>query len=176
MKSIIKVNNVEIWIDEQKHLVPIKPICDALGIDAEGQRQRIEKDEILGSTAFVIKAVAADGKQREMTCLPMKFIFGWLFSISTDRVAEHAKDAVIMYKLECYDALYNYFSEKAMFLEEKQSSLSEKITEYQQIQYEFKNAQKRLNQAKNELNQVKDLSFDEWKVTRKQLTLPFHEE
>ena len=44
----------------------IRPICEALGVDPEGQRQRIERDEILGPTACMIKAVAGDGKDREM--------------------------------------------------------------------------------------------------------------
>lgn len=43
----------------------IKPICDAMGIDVESQRGKINSDEILSSTAVLSTAVAADGKERE---------------------------------------------------------------------------------------------------------------
>jgi hypothetical protein len=101
MKSIIKINNVEILVDEKQQLVPIKPICDALCIDDKAQKDRIKRDEILSSVEVIMTSTGSDGKQYEMVCLPIKFIFGWLFSIDTGRVADRAKDAVIKYKLAC---------------------------------------------------------------------------
>ena len=49
--------------DEQ--MIAIRPICEALGIDADSQRKRIERDEILSPTAVMMTVVAADGKDRE---------------------------------------------------------------------------------------------------------------
>jgi hypothetical protein len=46
-------------------------------------------------------SVAGDEKEREMLCLPLKFVFGWLFTIETSRVNEDAQEAVIKYQLEC---------------------------------------------------------------------------
>lgn len=36
-KIIAKVNNVDIVATSDEQLVPIRPICEALGIDANGQ-------------------------------------------------------------------------------------------------------------------------------------------
>lgn len=74
---ITRVNNVDIVAtsDEQK-MVPIRPICEALGIDDKAQRDRIKRDEILKTTEVTITLVAADGKEREMTCIPLEFVFG----------------------------------------------------------------------------------------------------
>lgn len=108
-KTIVRVNNVDIIATSDEQMIAIHPICEALGIDEEGQRQRIVRDEILSSTACMIKAVAADGKDREMYCIPYKYVFGWLFSIDTSRVNEEARPAVLRYKEECYDALYRHF-------------------------------------------------------------------
>ena len=47
-RIIARVNNVDIVSTSDEQLVPIRPICEALGIDANGQKQRIERDEILG--------------------------------------------------------------------------------------------------------------------------------
>lgn len=76
---IAKVNNVPIILIERGKRVPIKPICEALGIDAEPQRQKILDDDILSSTALLSKAVAADGKDREMLCLPLKYVLAGCF-------------------------------------------------------------------------------------------------
>lgn len=67
-KIIARVNNVDILSTGDEQFVAIRPICEALGVDPEGQRQRIERDEILGLVACMIKAVAADGKI--VKCMP----------------------------------------------------------------------------------------------------------
>lgn len=63
-KIIARVNNVDILSTSDEQLVAIRPICEALGIDWSSQKQRIERDEILGSTMVMITTVAADGKKR----------------------------------------------------------------------------------------------------------------
>ncbi len=108
---VSKVNSIEIQTVEKDkdYCVPIRPICDALGVDFSAQRQRIDRDEILCSTVVVITTVAADKKEREMYCLPIKYVWGWLLTIDVSRVKEEAKEVVIAYQMECYDVLYNYF-------------------------------------------------------------------
>lgn len=54
--------------------VAMKPICDAIGVDWEGQRQRIKRDPILSSVACTIKATGADGKQYEMLFLDLYYL------------------------------------------------------------------------------------------------------
>ena len=175
-RLIARVNNVDIVSTSDEQLVPIRPICEALGIDANGQKQRIERDEILGSTACVIHAVAADGKEREMFAIPYMYVFGWLFSIDTSRVSEEARPSVIRYKQECYRALYEHFTEPQTFLKEKQAIIEAKVSEYQDCQRRFRDAQKLMNDAKAELNQVMKITIDEWRMNNRQMSLPFKEE
>jgi hypothetical protein len=67
-RTLATINSVAIQMVENdgNKLIPVKPVCEALGIDPEAQRQRIERDKILSSVACVIKATGADGKQYEM--------------------------------------------------------------------------------------------------------------
>ena len=107
------INGVEIYAEVNENgqiFVPIKPICTAIGIDSEGQRQRIMRHHILSSTAFTLKAVAEDGREREMLCLPLEYIYGWLFTIDANQVAESRREAVGKYQHECYDVLYRHFT------------------------------------------------------------------
>lgn len=54
--------------------------------------------------------VGADNKEREMVCLAVKFIYGWLFTINPGKVAPEAREAVTRYRRECYDVLYDHFA------------------------------------------------------------------
>lgn len=109
---ISKINGVDIVTVERdgEILVPIKPVCEAIGIDDRAQRDKIQSDEILASTGVLSTSVAADGKEREMFCLPLKYVYGWLFTINPKNVAPEAREAVARYRRECYDVLYEHFA------------------------------------------------------------------
>ena len=113
-KTVAKINDVSIVVIENgKSLVPIRPICDAIGVDYSAQLQKIKSDEILGSVVRLSLSTGTDKKQYEMFCIPFKYVFGWLFTINPKNVKPEAQQAVIRYKMECYNALYNYFTERA---------------------------------------------------------------
>lgn len=92
-----------------KPYVPMLPICENIGLDWEAQRQRIQRDDVLSSTTFIIQAVAEDGKNREMVCLPLHYLNGWLFGIDTKRVKSSIRGKLNQYKRECYEVLWQYW-------------------------------------------------------------------
>ncbi|MCQ8140326.1 phage antirepressor N-terminal domain-containing protein, partial [Vibrio parahaemolyticus] len=65
--------------------VAMKPIVANIGIDWHSQRQKL--NDRFASTAVEITSVAEDGKLRDMTCLPLKKLPSWLYSISPNKVA-----------------------------------------------------------------------------------------
>ena len=67
-------NPVPTILHNGKPHVGMKALCEQMGLDWEGQRQRVSRDETLNSTACVIKVVATDGKSRERVCLPLDMI------------------------------------------------------------------------------------------------------
>jgi hypothetical protein len=78
-------------------------------VDWDSQRQKIQQDEVLNSVAVQITVVANDGKQREMTCLPLDYLNGWLFKLNPSKVAPEVKGRVIAYQRECYKVLAQHF-------------------------------------------------------------------
>lgn len=175
-KSLAKVNDVTIQLvtDNEQKLVPIRPICEALGIDHDVQNRKIKEDDFLSSVATLSVATGADGKQYPMMCLPLKYVFGWLFTINPKNVKEDAREAVAKYRAKCYDVLYNYFTEQNDFLEEKQQIVNQKIEEYENIRVDFKSAEKRLKTAKTDLFKAKDFTYEQWKEARRQVSIDFH--
>lgn len=109
---ITQINGVDIVTVEQdgETCVPIKPVCDALGIDVDAQRNKLNSDEFFNSTTAIIAVVAADGKEREMYCLRLRDVYGWLATINPGKVAPEAREAVTRYRRECYDVLYDHFA------------------------------------------------------------------
>lgn len=91
------------------HHVALRPICDALGIDWEAQRLRIRRHPVLNETACVTKAVAADGKEREVVALPLDKLNGWLFGVSVNRVKPELREKLISYQRECFEVLARHF-------------------------------------------------------------------
>lgn len=103
-----KIETVE--VGGQPH-VALKPIVEGMGLDWNGQFQRIKRDAVLGATMCVTHMVATDGKSRETTTLPLKMLNGFLFGIDAGRVRQEIRDQVIAYQRECYDALAAYWAD-----------------------------------------------------------------
>ena len=85
--TVTKVNEVMILVsNDPERLVPIKPICEALGIDSEPPRKKIQEDLDLSSTASLSMVVASDGNAREMHCWTLQYVFGRLFTVNSTMV------------------------------------------------------------------------------------------
>ncbi|RNI27659.1 chromosome partitioning protein ParA [Rufibacter immobilis] len=176
-RTVATVNNVSILIVENgEKIVPIRPICKAMGIDEDSQKRKIEGDEILSSVATLSMATGADGKNYEMFCIPYEFIFGWLFTINPKNVKPEAQAAVTEYKLACYKALFRSFTAKALFLEHKEAAMKAQIEVVNKVSRDFREAQSTLKLAKARLNTLKDTTLEEWEANNRQLSFEFPEE
>lgn len=62
-QTVATVNHSGILIiDHGQKLVPIKPICEALGINDKSQRDKIADDEFLNSVGVLSTSTGKDGK------------------------------------------------------------------------------------------------------------------
>ena len=89
MKSIqTKFLGLDITVinHEDKPYVPMKQIAENIGLDWKAQYRRISDNEVLSSTMVIMTTVAEDGKKREMVCLPLHYLNGWLFGIKPSKV------------------------------------------------------------------------------------------
>lgn len=110
-----EITVVLVEIDNQQiAYVPLKPICDYLGVDWAGQFQRIQRDSILSEevSGIVVTPTPLSSKfanPQEMLCLPLDFLNGWLFGINANRVKPEIRDRVLRYQKECYRILADAF-------------------------------------------------------------------
>ena len=110
-----------VLVDVEGHstiYVPARPICDYLGVDWSGQRQRISRDLVLsGELVPCVVVTPTQGQpdqRREMLCLPLDMINGWLFGINATRVKAELRDRLIQYQRECYRVLADAFVNRTM--------------------------------------------------------------
>ena len=100
--------------------VPVRPICDLLGVDWSGQRRRINRDAVLSGEMRSVAVTSTEGERtvtRDMQCLPLDYISGFLFGINADRVKPELKERVVRYQRECYKVLAEAFSEGRLTVE-----------------------------------------------------------
>jgi len=164
--TIAKINNVSIlMIEDGESLVPIKPICEALGIDHDSQRRKIKENEILSSVMVLSYSTGKDGKQHKMTCIPYKFIFGWLFTINAKNVKKDARENLLKTKLEYYNAFYDMSITRSHFLQQKQEAIIKRQ------QKNIDNLEKKIivkkdtyNIESKRLKEIMSVSFEEWQA------------
>ncbi|HBC5915864.1 TPA: phage antirepressor N-terminal domain-containing protein [Proteus mirabilis] len=101
-------NNLYVVNYNGQPYVPMKPIVEGMGMDWTGQLNKLKQK--FRSTVEEISIVAADGKERNMICLALRKLAGWLHTISPNKVKPEIRDKVIKYQEECDDVLYEYWT------------------------------------------------------------------
>jgi hypothetical protein len=155
--DLVKINEVEISFPMQGEtiLVPIKPVCEVLGIDHSAQVQTLKNHPILGSTMVESTTVAADGKDRNMLCLPLKYFFGWLFSIDARKVKPEASEAVIAYQEKVYDVIYDKFFLEPVQQKKKLILILEKENQLLGLENERKELNAQIKVVKDQIEEIK---------------------
>ena len=97
---------------EPRIYVPVRPICEALGLSWGSQRNRIARDEVLRDGArgvFIMNTPGRGGGRQEMLCLPLDLLPGWLFGLSAGSVKPELREKILRYRRECFAVLWNAF-------------------------------------------------------------------
>lgn len=118
--------------------VPIRPICEFLGVAWDPQRRRINRDLVLSDEVKGVTVTVTPGGRQEMICLPLDYISGFLFGISASRVKEEARDRLVRYQRECYKVLAEAFQEGRLtadpVLDDLLQSDTEAVQAYKMLQ------------------------------------------
>lgn len=88
-------------------LVPIRPICQALGIDDRAQRQKLQSHPTFGACGVMITSHDTTGRQQEMFAMPADMVMGWLCTIHPGKVAPRARDALAVFQRNLFRAAYD---------------------------------------------------------------------
>lgn len=150
LKTPFMGTEITIVEHDNKPYVAVKAICDHIGLAWNAQFERLNRDEVLKSTIRVIRTVAEDSKDREMVCIPLNYLNGWLFGISLNRIRPELKNKLIQYKKECYEVLWDYWATGIARRDEIEERLYKLKSEEQESVRNGSEAGRALNKRKQE--------------------------
>jgi ferritin-like metal-binding protein YciE len=122
--------------------VPLRPVIEGLGLDWASQTRRINRDPILSDEQKRVVVTTTDSRHetmpREMLCLHLDFLSGFLFGINANRVKSDLRERLIRYQRECYKVLTEAFQEGRLtadpVLDELLQSNSDAVQAYKMLQ------------------------------------------
>lgn len=88
---------------------PMKPIVEGMGMAWQPQHAKIRTNASRWSITNIV-TVAEDGKSREVVCMPLRKLPGWLMTINPRKVAPAIRETVTLYQNECDDALWDFWT------------------------------------------------------------------
>lgn len=106
----VPFHNAELYLVEfnGQPYTAMRPIVENMGLDWKAQLVKIKQR--FNSVVGEITTTGKDGKQYKMLCLPLKKLFGWLMTISPNKVKPELRETVITYQNECDDVLWDYWT------------------------------------------------------------------
>ncbi len=109
--------------EESEVYVPLRTITEFLGLGWGSQFNRLQRDEVLKARVRMVTIHGADGRPREMVCLPLDLLPGWLFGITTSRVREDLAPKLRRYREECFRVLWREYQSELMQRQQAQAQV-----------------------------------------------------
>ncbi|ENX5637758.1 phage antirepressor N-terminal domain-containing protein [Salmonella enterica] len=104
---------------------PMKPIVEGMGMDWASQFTKM-KQRFKASIVKITMQLPGDEQRREILCLALRKLAGWLQTISPNKVKPEIRDKVIKYQEECDDVLYDYWTKGKAENPRKKTSVDER--------------------------------------------------
>ncbi|MGO9569725.1 MAG: phage antirepressor N-terminal domain-containing protein [Desulfomonilaceae bacterium] len=86
--------------------VPLKRLCELLGIDHKWQTKKVKSEEIFDGK--VLSVPGKDGRHRKMFCLPLKRIHFWMFRVDPNIVRPEIIERLLEYRDESETAMSHF--------------------------------------------------------------------
>lgn len=120
VRKEINFNDVNLTgiFKEGKIYIIIKNFCEILGVNFNGQLQRIKRDEVLSKGVCKIH-IPSEGGTQETNLLDHEFLPMWLTGIKVNQCREEVKSFLLIFKLKAKDILSDAFFGKRKVVQEK---------------------------------------------------------
>ena len=146
-------DSITVALVEAEMYVPLRPIVEALGLSWGSQRNRVQRDEVLAHQVRQVTMAGADGRQRDLVCIPLDPLPGWLFGITTSRVRPELQAKLSRYRAECFRVLWNAFKQDILPTAQPASMPVPTDRSGAEIAYEIATAMQHLARQQMELEQ-----------------------
>ena len=155
--KLVKFHETEFvtFIDQAgKPFVAVKPICDAIGINANTALKGIRNHPILGPDSAIQHHQVGKDQRREYLMIPIEYINGWLFSIDLKRVNPEARQKLLVYQKECYQVLHKAFFGVTRNIVDKQKQRFELLQDLRIVESEITLLSNRKKEIYKQLDKI----------------------
>lgn len=116
--------------------VPVKRLCDPLGLEISGQRQRIKRDEVLSEGAGILPLPSTGGDQ-DTFCIRYDLIPMWLTGVSANAVRPEVRERLKLYRKEAAQVLAAYFLGSGISVNERRATAEDVYLKSLEMQLEI---------------------------------------
>lgn len=89
--------------------VAMRPVVEAIGLEWRGQSEKLRKNKEKFNCVDIY-TVGQDGRNRQMQCIPLSKLNGFLFTINPEKVPDpQVRRRVELYQEECFIVLHDYW-------------------------------------------------------------------
>ena len=100
-------NNLYLVEHQGNPYVPMKPVVEGMGLAWQGQHAKLTTKFSKGIKEIVIPSA---GGNQTMTCLPLRKLPAWLYSVQPGKVSPAIREKVVAYQEECDEVLWQYWT------------------------------------------------------------------
>lgn len=107
----VPFHNAELYIVEfeGQPYTPLRQIVQGMGLDWASQFTKI-KQKFATCVVEITMQILGDDQSRSHTCIPVRKLPAWLYSVNPNKVKPEHRDTVIKYQEECDDVLWDYWT------------------------------------------------------------------
>ena len=170
--SIYTDHNHRIHLVEHEGMryLPIKPLCELMGIDYKKQVAKLKKHYLTSGQLGTLRVPnSKDGKTYEMTCLPFIFAAGWIYAI--DAKATNNPDKVAQTQALVIMAMYRDMEVPRIVQQQKIAEYERIDTLIKEQRLNFRNAKATIQDLERAKDNIKTMSNEEWIEQSQQLAL-----
>lgn len=129
----VPFHNAELYLVEfdGQPYTPLRQIVQGMGLDWASQFTKI-KQKFATCVVEITMQILGDDQSRSHTCIPVRKLPAWLYSVNPNKVKPELRDTVIMYQNECDDVLWDYWT-KGQAINKRHTITPEQKTTLQKI-------------------------------------------
>ncbi|MBK8638051.1 MAG: hypothetical protein IPN92_07075 [Chromatiaceae bacterium] len=95
---------------DDQMLVAMRPVVEGMGLDWKSQHAKLSANFDRWRVVIITTRQPGDDRVREHLFIPLERLFGWLMTISPNKVAPAIRATVIAYQQECDRVLARHFA------------------------------------------------------------------
>lgn len=112
--------------EANQDVVPLKPICDVIGVDWETQRKKVQTPYLTKRMGTCTQPSLGAGQVREMVCIRLDRVAAFLYTINPNQVRVNGNEAAADYlerkHTEWDDLIHQYEAQNGQLIQQATSA------------------------------------------------------